>query len=151
METLFYYFAYSIVWMRRERFEEWLSTQFRRLNDGLPRRRLLLRELLEMEEPSVETLGGERHYFSREELEEVSEMLPERVAGKVRLPLVFRRSLESVESVYYLEGGEAEAETVKALAGIGFLPSNLGRYYTYKPIVSLLASKYPTLIVLGTY
>lgn len=129
--------------------EEWLSKQVRRLNEGLPRRRVLLRELLEMGEPGVETVGGGRHFFAREELEEVWRVLPRSVAERLRLPLVFRRGWESRESVFYLEGGEVEAEAVKLLTGLSYLPSSKGRYYTYKPIVSLLASKYPSIVVLG--
>ena len=131
------------------RVEEWLSNQFKRINEGLPKSRLPLSELLSMQEPSVETIGGGRHHFLRDELQELLNVLPEELWRRVRLPLVFRRSLESSESVYYLEGGEAEAEAVKILAGVRFLPENKGRYFTYKPILSILVSKYPTIIVIG--
>jgi len=103
---------------------------------------------LESDEPSVKTLGGV-HYFSREELEKLSEILPERLRKRVTLPLVFRRSIESSESIYFLDGGEVEAETVKLITGLKFLPSLRGRYYTYKPVISLIVSKYPSILVLG--
>ncbi len=132
-----------------DRVEEWLSNQFRRINEGLPRKRLPLEELLTMDEPSVETVGGGLHHFSKNELQELSRSLPRDLARRVRLPLVFRRSLESSESIYYLDGGDVEAEVVRRITGVGFLPRNRGRYYTYKPIISILASRYPTLVVIG--
>lgn len=135
--------------MRGEPVDEWLRRQLRSLNEGLPRSRVPLRELLGMDEPSVETIGGQIHYFAREELEELARSLPRDIAARLRLPLVFRRSMESHESIYFLDGGEVEAEAVKHIAGLSFLPSSGGRYYTYKPIISKLASKYPSIIVLG--
>ncbi len=132
-----------------DKVEEWLSIQFKKINEGLPRRRLKLGELLSMERPSVETVGGGLHHFSKTELQELSRSLSEDLRERVRLPLVFRRSLKSSESIYYLDGGEAEAEVVKRIAGVGFLPRNKGRYFTYKPIISILVSRYPTLVVIG--
>lgn len=135
--------------LRREGVDEWLRRQLKSLNEGLPRSRKRLAELLEMDRPVVETVGGELHHFSREELERLARILPPDVATRLKLPLVFKRSFESGESIYFLDGGEAEAEAVKCIAGISFLPSAQGRYYTYKPIISKIASNYPSLIALG--
>jgi len=128
---------------------EWLRRQIREFNKDIPRVKLPLSLLLEMDIPYVETVGGERHYFDKKELRELSEMLPRELLDKFRLPLVFKRSLEVGESLYLLDGGEVEVEVLKKLVGLTYIPSRGRQYYTYKPIISKLISKFPSIVVIG--
>jgi uncharacterized protein (UPF0216 family) len=50
--------------------------QLRAFRQIAPARRASLRELLGSDHPSVETLGGSRHYFRRADLEAASSKLP---------------------------------------------------------------------------
>jgi len=129
--------------------EEWLRNQLRELNRDLPRVRVPLARLLEMDNPSVETVGGDIHYFDKRELRELAEILPSELHEKLKLPLVFRRSLEVGESIYFLDGGGAEAEVLKKLLGLEFTPSIQQRYYTYKPVITKLISRFPSIVVIG--
>lgn len=129
--------------------EAWLRNQIRELNRDLPRARLPLTSLLEMDNPCVETVRGDIHYFDKRELRRLAEILPSGILNKLKLPLVFRRSLETGESLYFLEGGEIEVEVLKKLLGLDYIPSIEQKYYTYKPIITKLISEYPSLVVVG--
>jgi uncharacterized protein (UPF0216 family) len=129
--------------------DEWLRRQVREFNKDIPRIRLPLTLLLEMDTPYVETIGGDRHYFDKKELRELAEVLPKELLDRLRLPLVFKRSLEVEESLYFLDGGEVEVEVLKRLVGLSYIPSRGRQYYTYKPIISKLISKFPSIVVIG--
>ncbi|MEN2974685.1 MAG: DUF61 family protein [Candidatus Caldarchaeales archaeon] len=134
--------------MSVESSDEWLRYQLRELNKDIPKVRLPLKTLLNMDVPSVETIKGV-HYFDKRELELLESILPEELKEKIRLPLVFRRSIESGESIYFIDGGEVEAGVVKKLTGLRFIPYDGERYYTYKPIILKILSKYPSIVAIG--
>lgn len=134
--------------MRLDLPEEWLRKQVMELNKDVPKVRLPLSTLLKMEVPSVETMSG-THYFDKNDLERLESALPAELREKIRLPIVLRRVMESGESVYIIDGGEAEAEVVRRLTGLKFIPHDGKHYYTYVPIVMKLVSVCPTVFVLG--
>lgn len=129
--------------------EEWLRKQLRELSRDLPRVRLPLARLLEMDNPFVETVGGDLHYFDKRELRELAEILPSELHDKLKLPLVFRRSVEIGESLYFLDGGEVEVEVLKKLLGLSYIPFIQKKYYTYKPVIAKLISRFPSTVVVG--
>lgn len=130
-------------------YEEWLRRQLKYLTSNLPRFKLKLEELLQMEDPYVELISGEKHYFDRRELEELKNILPRELASRLRLPLVFKRSLESSESLYYIDGGLDEVETVKKIVNLSFIPSDGNRFYTYKPVILSIISKFPSIVIIS--
>ncbi|MCS7126417.1 MAG: DUF61 family protein [Aigarchaeota archaeon] len=128
--------------------DEWLRHQLRELNRDIPKIRVPLPILLKMDNPFIETLGGV-HYFDKDELKSLKSILPEDLQENLKLPLVFRRSIESGESIYFIDGGELEAEVIKKLTGLNFIPFNGEKYYTYKPVILKLLSNFPSIIVIG--
>jgi uncharacterized protein (UPF0216 family) len=67
--------------------EEWFAHQLRAFRQIAPARRASLRELLGADHPSVETLGGSRHYFRRADLEAASSKLPGELWDSRAFPL----------------------------------------------------------------
>lgn len=139
----------TIVEMNVDFSDEWIKHQLREINRGMPRVRVPLNLLLEMDKPSIETVGGDRHYFDKRELRELADIIPREFWSKLKLPIVFRRSLEADESLYFIDGGEVEVHVIKKLIGLEFVPSRDNQYYTYKPIISKLIQRFPSIIVIG--
>lgn len=129
--------------------DEWIKHQLREINKDMPRVRVPLNLLLEMDKPSIETVGGDRHYFDKRELRELADVIPRDLWDKLKLPLIFKRSLEADESLYFIDGGEVEVQVIKKLIGLEFIPSRDNQYYTYKPIISKLIQRFPSIIVIG--
>ncbi len=102
-----------------------------------------------MENPYVELISGEKHYFDRRELEELRNILPGELVSRLKLPLVFKRSLESSESLYYIDGGLDEVEAVKKIVGLSFIPSDGSRFYTYKPVILSILSKFSSIVLIS--
>ncbi|MEM0078724.1 MAG: DUF61 family protein [Nitrososphaerota archaeon] len=135
--------------MSSDYYEEWLRRQLKHLTSNTPRFKLRLEELLQMENPYVELISGEKHYFDRRELEELRNILPGELASRLKLPLVFKRSLESSESLYYIDGGLDEVEAVKKIVGLSFIPSDRSRFYTYKPVILSILSKFSSIVLIS--
>jgi len=129
--------------------DEWLAETLRRVNDSLPKRTETLDRLLGEEEPSVETVGGGRHFFDKEELKRLKASLPPEVAAGLRLPFVFTKKHELEESVYVVRGKGTEARAFAILMNLRELPRMGGEPYTYKPLVAEFLNRYPTLAAVG--
>ncbi|GBC72404.1 hypothetical protein HRbin03_00233 [archaeon HR03] len=129
--------------------DDWLAETMRHVNDALPRRAEKLSTLLEMEKPSVETVGGGRHYFDKKELEELLRKLPSEVSENLYLPIVFAKNPELGESTYIVKSRGSEAEAFRILMGLRTLPRVGNQPYTYKPLVTEFINRYPTLAVIG--
>jgi len=136
-------------------FEKILDTYYKktllRINSSLPRSKIRLINLLEAEEPSFETLDGKRSPFSKEELKDLFQNLPNAISVELRLPFVFLRNQGLGDGVYSIDGGKTEADAFTRLMGLGYdLPkASDGRYYTYKPLVFEFLKRYKTLGVVG--
>lgn len=135
--------------MSSDYYEEWLRRQLKYLISNVPRCKLRLEELLQMENPYIELISGEKHYFDKRELEELKNILPRELASRLRLPLVFKRSFESSESIYYIDGGLDEVEAVKKIVNLSFIPSDGSRFYTYKPVILSILSKFPSIVIIS--
>jgi len=130
--------------------DEWLSHTLRSINDTLPRRVEKLTRLLEMEQPYVETIGGQKHYFNKHELQRINEELPRGIAQTLYLPIIFTKHHEMEEAVYVIRARGSEAEAFKILMKLNELPRTKDQQpYTYKPLVAEFLNKYPTLGVIG--
>lgn len=71
-----------------------LEKQIQTLNLHLPKKRASLAELLRKKKPRINTKDGKTHRFKRKELQYLSELLPEDLHGKLRLPIIVRISPE---------------------------------------------------------
>jgi uncharacterized protein (UPF0216 family) len=124
--------------------EKWISLEFRKLNASLVRRQPTLFELLEMEHPKAETHDGEEYTFDKKTLKELSQALPEKFHGKLKLPIFFFNDTRVPDSCYIIDDIAAEA-----LTAIGEL-NPLYRFrkkklWIGKPIAYEIGNKYPTL------
>lgn len=128
--------------------DHWLSHELKKLNNQLPKSRVNLRELLRTDQPYVETLGGEKHFFSVEELELLNRNLPGEVASNLSLPIVFIRRHDLGEGVYVFES-DSEAEAFKNILGLSYLSKSEEKYYTYKPVVMEFLRRFKTIAVIG--
>lgn len=131
------------------RIDEWLSHTLKSINDNLPKRVERFTTLIEMETPYVETIGGGKHYFNKEELKQLERELPKHILSNLYLPIVFTKQHELEESVYVIRARGTEAEAFKILMKIDELPKINNQHYTYKPLVAEFINKYPTLAVIG--
>ncbi|MDW8063260.1 MAG: DUF61 family protein [Candidatus Caldarchaeum sp.] len=129
--------------------DEWLSQTLRKINDVLPRKAEPLNKLLEMDEPFVETVGGGRHYFDKNELMAVKQALPKEVVENLFLPIVFSKNLSLGEHTYVIKARGTEPEAFRILMNIRQLPKADDVHYTYKPLVAEFLNRYPTLGVVG--
>ena len=62
------------------------------LNKHLARNRKSLKELLMEQDPSVELRNGSRHFFDRDELRKISELVPESFHESLMLPIYIELS-----------------------------------------------------------
>jgi uncharacterized protein (UPF0216 family) len=123
--------------------EEWFAHQLRAFRQIAPARRASLRELLGSDHPSVETLGGSRHYFRRADLEAASSKLPGELWDARVFPLIFVH--EAGSEIYLLRSRE-EALAFKSLLGLeGLQRTDRGEFYTYRSLVLSFIAKYPSL------
>ena len=132
-----------------DKIDEWLSHTLKSINDSLPKRMEKFTRLIEMEEPYVETIGGEKHHFNKEELKQIAEKLPDHILANLYLPIVFTKQHNLEESVYIIRARGTEAEAFKILMKINDLPKINNQPYTYKPLIAEFINKYPTLAVIG--
>lgn len=124
----------------------WLSRQLRFFRDNAPARRASVEELLSQSRPFVETRGGGRHHFSREDLEKAASILPPELINAPIFPIVFSRG--EIQDVYIIRGGEA-AEAFAKLTGVkGLERLSSGDFFTYKSLVLNFLSRYPSLGVI---
>lgn len=126
-----------------ERVEAWFTKQIRIFQDIFPARRASIRELLKQSRPYVETRGGGRHYFSRDDLEAAASKLPAEILDAPIFPIVFTRG--EAEDLYIVRGAEAAEAFVRLadLKGLDRLPT--GEFYTYKSLVLHFLKRYPSL------
>jgi uncharacterized protein (UPF0216 family) len=129
--------------------DELLAETLRHINDSLPRQTVRLERLLKMDEPSVETIGGGRHYFDRWDLEKLVKNLPDEIAMELYLPFVFTKRHNLGESLYFIRSSGVEHAAFKLLMNLKHIPESNGEYYTYKPVVHEFIRRYPSLAAIG--
>ncbi len=90
-----------------------LLQEILRINRHLPRRRKTLAELLEEERPHVVNRDGTKHYFKREELDRLAEILPKYLHGRLKLPILIELGYSGTAIVR----GKAEVRVVCEILG----------------------------------
>lgn len=130
-----------------------LKEDIKRLNQHLPRHRKPLAELLHMEEPKVEAIDGTQIFMKKEELEDLSKIIPERYHNRLALPIVIVRRMDLGRGTFEILG-EIETFAVRRtlnLADLTFYHSDRSSEfrYIYRPQVQELLRKFKSLIVIG--
>jgi uncharacterized protein (UPF0216 family) len=78
------------------------------INDHLPKKRVPLHELLEMEEPSYETRDGKISVFKKEELTQLAADIPEKHHKDITLPIVILRRMDLGTGIHTIAGTKHE-------------------------------------------
>ncbi|RLE48453.1 MAG: hypothetical protein DRJ18_01985 [Candidatus Methanomethylicota archaeon] len=123
-----------------------------RINDHLPKEFKALSQLLESPTPMVKTKSGSQIIFDKEELERLSEIIPENLHDKLKLPIVLLRRIDLGRGVFQVLGDKVEAYVVlKVLGseGVQSVEEVALPVYLYRPQVFKLRRKLRTSIVIG--
>lgn len=126
--------------------------EIQRVNDHLPKATRSLEELLKMEKAELETRGGDRYRFDREDLEFLAKELPEEYHGRVMLPMILTRRLDLGKGVFSVSGGIVELSIVRWILEDPSGRFELWRgepYFVYRPQVGVLLAGHRTLFAVG--
>lgn len=131
-----------------------LRQELRHLNSHLPKERRTLNDLLKEPQPTVTSVSGHSIRMKKEELSEMSHMLPEEISRRVRLPIVLLRRRDLGTGAFTVLGDRYEEYAALLLAGSvkrGFddFKREASSVTIYKPQVSELLRKFHSLIVIG--
>lgn len=124
------------------------------LNDHLPEARVSLKELLSQPEPYYITKAGEKSVFKREEIEEISGMVPEHLHGEIRLPIVILRRMDYGAGIHTVAGNKHELFMIHQV--LGYVDLRWENFAAWKPLerlarpqVQLLRRRLPSTTALG--
>ena len=92
------------------------SLDIEKMNDHLPTERKTLSELLEDENPQIQTKKNKLHKIRRKDLELICEILPESEWSKIKLPIILLRRTEMAKGIYSISGGIQELYVVHKLS-----------------------------------
>lgn len=131
-----------------------LRQELRHLNSHLPKERRTLIDLLEETQPTVTSVSGHSIRMKKEELFEMSNMLPEEISRRVRLPIVLLRRRDLGTGAFTVLGDRYEEYATLLLAGsvkssFEDFKRETQNITIYKPQVSELLRKFHSLIVIG--
>jgi uncharacterized protein (UPF0216 family) len=95
-----------------------LGSELRKLNTHLPKQRTSLRELLLVEDPTVEAADGSAIVLKKSELQELANIVPAEYHASLKLPIIVLRRMELGRSVYTVSGERIEEFTVRKILGL---------------------------------
>ncbi|UOY09812.1 DUF61 family protein [Methanonatronarchaeum sp. AMET6-2] len=78
--------------------------QIKALNNHLPRRRASLKELVADPELELETRKGEKFTVDSEEIERISEIIPEQYWGTLKIPIYIEINRKHSKGTYKISG-----------------------------------------------
>ncbi|HZD43477.1 MAG TPA: DUF61 family protein, partial [Methanomicrobiales archaeon] len=81
-------------------FLRWMRLELGKINKGIVSERKTLKDLLEEENPSSRTKGGEEYLYRKDVLERLRDALPEDLQRRLRLPILFYFDTEVSDSAY---------------------------------------------------
>jgi uncharacterized protein (UPF0216 family) len=108
--------------------------ELKSLNDGLPKARKSLSELLNEDYPSYRNVKDE----------EMSKLAPQGKLPEINLPIIVLKEGGSSTGAYQIQGGDLEVKIVNAA-----LKRPSDDRTIYRPEILELAKKFPSLIVFG--
>jgi uncharacterized protein (UPF0216 family) len=124
------------------------------LNDHLPRARTRLSDLLKEDDPHYMTRSGEKSVFKVEELQWLSQMVPERFHHTIRLPIILLRRLDHGPGIHSVSGNKTELFMIYKILGYDDLEwENLATWkpveHLARPQVQIVRQKMPSTSSLG--
>jgi hypothetical protein len=131
-----------------------LGYEIRKLNNHLPKQRLSLRELLAVEDPTIEAADGSAIVLKKSELQELATIVPPEYHGRLKLPIIVMRRMELGRSVYTVSGERVEEFTVKKILGLTNekfhqMYGDPEATFLYRPQVSELLWRFHSLFIIG--
>ncbi|OLE68054.1 hypothetical protein AUF78_17940 [archaeon 13_1_20CM_2_51_12] len=140
----------------RDRFiDALLRDDMRKLNSHLPKNRRTLKELLSDPAPRVPAASGDLIKMKKHELEEFSRSLPTEANTRVKLPIVLLRRRDLGPGAFTVMGDRYEEYAMLLLVGSfqgsfeQFREQKSDLVVLFKPQISLLMSRFHSLLVLG--
>ncbi|MEM1517901.1 MAG: DUF61 family protein [Nitrososphaerota archaeon] len=126
-----------------------LVEYIKKLGASMPAKRLSIRQLLLMDEPSVNQVNGEKHFFNKNELIKAAELLRGCCLECEVFPIVFVPRKDLGKDVYLIKGHGAE-EVFRILMGLSSVNKTPdGQAYTYKALVIEFIKKFPSLGIIS--
>lgn len=78
------------------------------VNEHLPKKRVLLKDLLDADEPAYETKDGKMSAFKEDELLEIASDVPTQFHSEIMLPIVILRRMDLGSGIYTISGSKVE-------------------------------------------
>ncbi len=116
-----------------------LEHEIVKLNAHLPLKKISLKEAISSDRPHVNTRGGAAHYFKKDELKKISDVLPEGDWEKLQLPILIVFESKLGRGAARIMGG-TESFVVRRLLD----KKTSGELIIYRPEVAVLRQKLPT-------
>jgi uncharacterized protein (UPF0216 family) len=120
------------------------DVELKSLNDGLPKARKSLSELLNEDRPSYRNVKDEEIFLDKKELQELAKLVPQGKLPDVSLPIVVLKEGGSSKGAFQIQGSELD---VKIVNNALKKPSDDRTFY--KPEILELVKQFPSLIVFG--
>jgi uncharacterized protein (UPF0216 family) len=125
--------------------QRWLRLEANRMNDGIAAERPTLAALLEAERPVSVTRGGDEYRYDPGVLRALSDRLPDRLARRLRLPVLCFASMDVPDSCAITD--QVAFESLQALGEISTMREfRDGRAWIGRAIAYGLVTKYPTAV-----
>ncbi len=125
-------------------FEKKISLRFiQTLNRHLPKKRALLKQLLQEDKPGIENQDGSTHSFDKKELERLASIVPEWEQDKLRLPIYLEMS-SSMERGSIRISGRNECAAISRIIGKKTLEKRVDSMIIYYPHLLKIRKELPT-------
>ncbi len=131
-----------------------LEREVAQLNNHMPRTKKPLEQLLIEQKPSFLTRDGQISTIRREELEQLAELVPQRLHSMIMLPFTILRRTSLGPGAHTIGGTKLEQFTALRIINKVTATFEVWREvslpkYLYPPEISLLRRKMPTITTLG--
>ncbi|WGI16691.1 DUF61 family protein [Methanonatronarchaeum sp. AMET-Sl] len=125
-----------------ERYKRILMKQIKALNNHLPQRRASLKQLTKNPEIKLKTRKGEEFTINKEEIKEISEIIPERYWETLKLPIYIEINRKHAKGTYKISGKYACKVVAELLDKE--IDENKEELFIYRPEVIELRRKLKT-------
>ncbi|MGQ9759329.1 MAG: DUF61 family protein [Candidatus Methanomethylicaceae archaeon] len=120
------------------------EVELKKLNESLPKIRKPLSSLLTEKDPFYTTLIDEKIPLNKNEIEDITSLLPRDKLDSVSLPIVIIKEWGSKKGVYTIQGNDLERGIINTI-----LKKPKDNRYVYLPEIPELSKRIPSLIVFG--
>ncbi len=119
--------------------EKFLEHEIANLNVHLTQKKISLKEAMLSEKPHVQTKGGGKHFFKRDELDFLKEIVSDEDLDKLLLPITIMMQLKLGRGSARISG-IIEANVIGKILGKPFSEGDI----LYRPEVVTIRAKLPT-------